>query len=218
MTDPNRKAQKAAAVAYKQEQHDEATGGIHFQPWPKIYRLAREIIITEKIDGTNAAIGVTEDGRVYAQSRNRLISVFDDNAGFAQWVKQHEDVLRDTLGPGVHFGEWWGVGIQRGYGLSERRFSLFNSWKWGIDELGVTKLELARQLGVAIYSVPILYQGEWIQGDDGLFAPAYWLEVLRRNGSRAAVGYPNAEGIVVFHTASSEMFKWTLDGDGHKSR
>ena len=29
-----------------------------FQGWPKIARLNRDIIITEKLDGTNAAIGV----------------------------------------------------------------------------------------------------------------------------------------------------------------
>ena len=34
------------------------------------------------------------------------------------------------LGVGQHFGEWWGFGIQRGYGLHERRFSLFNTGRW----------------------------------------------------------------------------------------
>ncbi len=33
-----------------------------FKPWPKIPRLRRDIVITEKIDGTNAIIHVAEDG------------------------------------------------------------------------------------------------------------------------------------------------------------
>ena len=33
-----------------------------FKPWPKIPRLRRSIVITEKIDGTNAIIHVAEDG------------------------------------------------------------------------------------------------------------------------------------------------------------
>jgi len=100
-------------------------------------------VITEKIDGTNAAIGVVQTGwdgeagavsrphyRVYAQSRTRIITPQSDNMGFAAWVQQHAEVLAQTLGEGLHFGEWWGVGIQRGYGLSERRFSLFNTARW----------------------------------------------------------------------------------------
>src|ERR1035437_6203226 len=99
--------------------------------FPKIARLNRDIVITEKIDGTNAAIGIVEapftvsDGeggpefrgyRVYAQSRNRIITPGKDNAGFAAWVESIKDIAIEVLGPGLHFGEWWGNGIQRGYG------------------------------------------------------------------------------------------------------
>src|SRR5690242_770744 len=61
-----------------------------FQAWPKIPRLFRRFIITEKIDGTNAAVVVTEDGEVLAQSRTRFITPDSDNFGFAAWVKEHE--------------------------------------------------------------------------------------------------------------------------------
>ena len=33
-----------------------------FKPWPKIARLNRTVIVTEKIDGTNGIIHVAEDG------------------------------------------------------------------------------------------------------------------------------------------------------------
>ena len=35
---------------------------IIFTPFQKIPRLSREMIITEKIDGTNSCICITEDG------------------------------------------------------------------------------------------------------------------------------------------------------------
>lgn len=109
---------------------------IVFEPFPKLARLNRTIYVTEKLDGTNAAIGIHEDGTIYAQSRKRLIRVGDDNAGFAAWVDENKDQLSATLGPGLHFGEWWGSGIQRGYGLpkGEKRFSLFNTGRWHTEK------------------------------------------------------------------------------------
>src|ERR1044072_4291110 len=100
-----------------------------FTPFPKIGRLDKDMVVTEKIDGTNAAIVITEDGVIYAQSRKQFITPDKDNAGFANWVQEHELEL-EALGPGVHFGEWWGSGIQRGYGLDHKRFSLFNTGRW----------------------------------------------------------------------------------------
>lgn len=173
---------------------------ISFQSFGKIGRLFRDMIITEKIDGTNAAVGVTEQGVVYAQSRKRLITPATDNFGFALWVEQHEDELRE-LGPGLHFGEWWGVGIQRGYGMSERRFSLFNTHRWGN--------EFARP--ACCHVVPVLRTHTF----DTAVVQAT-LDDLRENGSQAAPGFPNAEGVVVYHRAGNALFKATLDGDDHK--
>src|SRR5262249_48952948 len=120
---------------------------IEFRAWPKLARLRRPFVITEKIDGTNAAIGFQEVEEsvdnaccylighglpltaVYAQSRNRIITPEQDNHGFARWVHDNAFALFEVLGLGLHFGEWWGSGIQRGYGLpkGEKRFSLFNT-------------------------------------------------------------------------------------------
>ena len=57
-----------------------------FKPFPKMARLSREIIITEKLDGTNAQVFITEDGDLFAGSRTRWITPQDDNYGFARWV------------------------------------------------------------------------------------------------------------------------------------
>ena len=81
------------------------TNKIEFMGFPKMARLSREIIVSEKIDGTNAQVYITEDGTMRAGSRTRWITPEDDNFGFAKWVDAHRDELL-TLGPGRHFGEW----------------------------------------------------------------------------------------------------------------
>lgn len=173
-----------------------------FQAWPKLPHLNRQIIITEKIDGTNAAVYVGEDGTVGAQSRKRVITTQDDNFGFANWVSTHAAALAEILGPGYHFGEWWGSGIQRGYGLSkgEKRFSLFNTSRWGGHDLR----DLVPGLGV----VPVLYEGPL---DTHVINRT--VEALSGSGSHAAPGFDRPEGVVVFHTAANSMFKVTIEND-----
>jgi len=172
-----------------------------FKPFPSITRLVRGCVVTEKIDGTNACVYVLEDGRVLAQSRTRYITPEDDNYGFARWVKDHEEVLRTGLGPGQHFGEWWGAGIQRRYGLTEKRFSLFNTSRWTDDVRPA-----------CCHVVPVLYSGPF--STETISAT---MEGLRFHGSIAAPGFMHPEGIVVFHSASGILQKMTIDkNDGHK--
>jgi hypothetical protein len=172
-----------------------------FVAWPKIARLNRDMTITEKIDGTNACIIITEDD-MYAQSRTRVITPDGDNFGFASWVKTWQDELRVDLGIGRHFGEWWGSGIQRKYGLTdgERRFSPFNTHRFS-EKNGYFSTP-----GVA--TVPVLYDGPW--SDDVVNNE---LRALRDYGSVAAPGFMNPEGVVIFHNAAHVAFKVTLEGD-----
>ena len=173
-----------------------------FESFNKIPRLSREVIITEKLDGTNAQILITEEGEVFAGSRNRWITPESDNFGFASWVRYNKEELL-LLGPGRHYGEWWGQGIQRGYGLTEKRFSLFNTARWTPD---VTPN--------CCHVVPVIYTGiDWIYNIDRIIGD------LEFYGSRAAPGYNNPEGIVIYHTASNTLFKKTIENDDEpKSR
>ena len=102
-----------------------------FTSFQKIPRFFRDIVVTEKIDGTNAQIWIPEDPEqeIVAGSRNRWITPEDDNYGFAAWVHANANMLR-RFGPGKHFGEWYGAGIQRRYGLDHKRFALFNTGRW----------------------------------------------------------------------------------------
>lgn len=173
-----------------------------FEPFEKISRFNRDVVITEKIDGTNALIAIADDGdELRIGSRSRWITPEDDNFGFARWVKEHEDDVR-KLGPGYHYGEWWGAGVGRRYGLKEKRFSLFNVARWGAPE---TRPEC---VGV----VPTLYTGPMF-GPMGVYEVRECIEALRDEGSKAAPGFMDPEGIVIFHAASQTLFKVTIKGD-----
>lgn len=176
---------------------------MEFESFPKIPRLNRPIIITEKIDGTNGAILIDEDGNVSAQSRNRLIVPGDDNFGFAHWVHSHSSILYSTLGPGRHFGEWWGKGIGRGYGLDHKRFSLFNVQRWASD----INWAVVPQIG--LYTVPVIF--DHVPNQDHWAGEA--LNFLESNGSVAAPGFMRPEGVIVYHTAGNVLFKATLEND-----
>ncbi len=78
-----------------------------FPAFPSIPRLKRQSTITEKIDGTNGLIFISDEGVIRAGSRNRWITPGDDNYGFARWVDEHKAELAN-LGPGHHYGEYWG--------------------------------------------------------------------------------------------------------------
>ncbi len=174
---------------------------LEYVEFPKIHRLSRDVVVTEKLDGTNAQVHITLDGQVLAGSRTRWITPDDDNYGFARWVKEHEDELRVGLGVGSHFGEWWGAGIQRRYAMNEKRFSLFNTTRWTDDVRPA-----------CCHVVPTLYVGIF---DTDIIDTV--LENLRHNGSVAAPGFMNPEGVVVYHTHSNTLFKKTLDkNDAHK--
>jgi hypothetical protein len=176
-----------------------------FAGMPKIARLTRIMCVTEKIDGTNAQVAVFKSGEVRAGSKNRWVTPAQDNFCFASWVMEHEEQLR-RLGPGRHFGEWWGHGIQRGYGCKtgERYFSLFNVVRYTLG----TPNKPAETPPACCLVVPILYLG--------LFQTSQIecvLDELGKSGSKAKPGYANPEGIVVCHLPSRALFKKTFEGD-----
>ena len=191
-----------------------------FQPFPKVPRYSRDMVITEKIDGTNASVWIlsgqeadergislddntlmawASDPMLYllAGSRKRFITPEDDNFGFAKWVKDYAEDLIKGLGQGVHYGEWWGQGIQRNYGLKEKRFSLFNTKRW--DE---------EHIPACCSVVPTLFEGPFTS-----YYVNDTMTLLSENGSYAAPGFDNPEGIMIYHTAANQMFKKTFEGD-----
>lgn len=200
-----------------------------FEPFPKLTRFSQDWTVTEKIDGSNAQIFITPDPvngatalmavdgewgmYVYAGSRKRFLEPTKqgDHMGFARWVADNVDAIAETLGYGRHYGEWWGHGIQRGYDLKEKRFSLFNVSRWKEEEVNhVPGLHVVPCLPFDEPEFkPIL--NEYLDEPGGYFK--YCLEYLQKNGSLAAPGYMNPEGIVMFHGRSNTGFKKTFDYD-----
>lgn len=167
-----------------------------FVSFDSIPRLSRECIITEKLDGTNACIFIDEENNLIAGSRSQWLLDGKDNFGFATWTAKHKDQLIVELGIGRHFGEWWGAGIQRTYGLKEKRFSLFNTKRWAGASLDLVSV------------VPVLYDGPF--NTDSINEV---LHLLEKSGSIAAPGFMHPEGIVIYHKAGHCVFKKTIEHD-----
>lgn len=191
-----------------------------FEAFPKIGRLSQKAIVTEKIDGTNGQISIAGpddyhtdnataltmkeiDGvpyQLYAGSRNRWLDTSSkgDNFGFAKWVLENADELI-KLGPGRHYGEWWGPGIgPRKYPVSDKRFSLFNSARWGAHNPNTPACCLV---------VPVLGSYSLDSVDDAMV-------LLAREGSLAVPGFMDPEGIIIYH--DRVMYKKTFKHDEGK--
>ena len=158
-----------------------------FKSFDKIENLTKLTMhITQKIHGTNASILIYKDGSGVLQlmtgSRTRWVYPHDDNYGFATFVHSNKDTFIELLGPGYHPGEWAGLGINSGEGLSEKTFVLFDHWKW----------PPGRALPPRTTVVPVLYSGPV---DASKIQEC--MDDLRTNGSKLAPGFMRPEGIVV---------------------
>ena len=217
---------------------------MRFVEFKKIPRLSRDIIVTEKLDGSNGQIcvfslesikkefavieqmyewieqyclyihpenpHVEESDKLYlfAASRNRWLTTGkqNDNHAFAYWAKEH-GVELVMLGEGRHFGEWYGKGIQRGYGLEEKRWALFNVSKWQNKNLPLVDEKQAYPPSCCEV-VPILYEGMFETEIIELI-----LEGLKRSGSCASRGFMQPEGIIIYHKQGNVYFKKTIEND-----
>lgn len=117
-----------------------------FIPWPDIESLfnVRKYLTQEqdgrtviyrakcKLDGTNSCLQLPPSNsngkKVIVQSRSRIITVDDDNMGFAKWAVERYDYFlkirekADALGITDHisvFGEFCGKGIQKRTAISQ---------------------------------------------------------------------------------------------------
>jgi hypothetical protein len=129
---------------------------------------------TVKLHGTNAGIvrdycnPTTDD--ITFQSRERILSLTQDNAGFMLYMSQHLDELRgmfdlieDSLPEGFDasgsiatkiaiFGEWCGQGIQKGVAISD-----------------VPKM-------FVVFGVKVFYDDQTFDSETGETEKAFWLD------------------------------------------
>lgn len=90
----------------------------HLSPYPTIKFKG-----TTKLHGTNASVVLYKDGHLEFQSRERVLSLTQDNAGFMLSMMGKN---LDFLFEGIEFndsfavyGEWCGQGIQKGVAVSQ---------------------------------------------------------------------------------------------------
>lgn len=121
---------------------------------------------TVKLHGTNAGVVWRPGEPLQFQSRNRILAVGDDNAGFAAYFSKAENAywlklamaeiaMTNDIEPGTPlavFGEWCGEGIQSGVAIAElpKMFVIFAAIagdRW-LENLSFSPYEDAR-----VYSI-----------------------------------------------------------------
>ena len=189
-----------------------------FKEFPKISRLfEQDVCVTEKIDGTNALIWIgdnpnfdpdfdpqTESMLMKAGSRTRWITPEDDNYGFARWVETNKEELM-KLGPGYHYGEWWGNGIQRTYNMKKKVFSLFNVGLWN----DTNKPECC-DVVPTIYSgvlTPEIYEDIWAMVHD----PESHQDFVSPAALKYGIEFDKPEGCMMFLTKARLYFKLPIE-------
>lgn len=215
-----------------------------YPKFKSIPRLHRRVVISEKIDGTNGLIDVIdhtsesidratsskdviEGASIYgtdpsgnrylirAGSRNRWLAPQSDNHGFFAWMAANADALAE-LGPGRHYGEWFGKGIQSGYGLDEKRFALFNTSRWYDPRHGYNLEYFLRDFPKAVQAPAVVTTVPVLMITDGKTlnaAVAEALHTLESQGSFIAPGFMEPEGVVIYHEAAGTYFKSTIKND-----
>jgi len=81
---------------------------------------------TVKLHGTNSGVTLNRDGDIYAQSRENIITIENDNAGFAFFVESNKETFKKLFSTidmkdadfVTIFGEWCGGNIQKGVAIN----------------------------------------------------------------------------------------------------
>lgn len=138
-----------------------------------------------KLHGTNAGVRIDADGTVTAMSRSAVLTPESDNAGFAKWVAEHEELFRaakPTFGSVAIYGEWAGPGIQKGVAVNsipKRIFAVFGARILESDRNFIfepSELEALCPKVADLYVLPWFNSGEEFQID--LIAPSENIESI----------------------------------------
>jgi len=201
-----------------------------FQKFDKIPRLSRDIIISEKIDGTNAQIfiisrsdlalyGAEENDPDFAKERsfvsNYCLFEKDDVYVFAGSRKRWLDC--SSKGDNFGFAKWVKENAEELLKLGEGKH--FGEWygqgiqsNYGLDEKRFALFNVGKWNDETkpdcCEVVPVLYEGMF---DTTMIETV--LYCLERDGSKAVSGFMKPEGIIIYHQASGKLFKKTIKND-----
>lgn len=211
-------------------------GTIEFEAWPKTPRLNRDIVITEKIDGTNAAIQIvklTDENSWVVDGEPRQFPSSLDNekvTAFLEVEGEHYAVVAQsrnriiTPGKGTDNAGFAGWVRESAYTLVQDLGEGIHFGEWwgqsiqhgyGMDRKVFSlfnthrwgsKAQLFRTENLRL--VPVLYAGPFDQD-----AINRVLEDLNAFGSYARAFHPKPEGIIIYHTAAKQVFKVLCEND-----
>ena len=207
-----------------------------FVPFPKLSRWSRDIVITEKLDGTNASIYIekkepTFDGNGFHVAAHVIagvgITMQDEFGAFYQlhmsagsrtrWISPQDDNYGFARWAQEHSEELFALGVGHHFGEwwgqgIQRGYAQpckrFSLFNSGrwFDANDTGYGEVRAPDCCSV--VPVLYRGPNEQG-----AITNALLHMEHGGSWAAPGFMDPEGIVIYHTASNTQFKKTIKKD-----
>lgn len=208
---------------------------ITFSAWPKIPRLRRDIVITEKIDGTNAAVRIFTAGPGYSEDYVSGSTVPDfphvfcatvDDVDYYVVAQGRKRMLSTETKATDNFGfARWVHGnaetLIRGLGIGTH----YGEWYGSKIQSGYGYVDGERKFmlfnasrwtpetitddltAIGVESPTVLYQGVFDVSEIN-----YWIEYMKLAGSVHVPGQ-KPEGIVIYHVASNNLFKVLCEND-----
>lgn len=169
-----------------------------------MFEQGDQIVVTEKIDCSNASFTLDEQGDLQVFSRNVLLDDSNSLNGFYQWV--HENIeTKHLMANHVYFGEWLGNPHKVQYAGHEKQFFLFDVYSNNVElYLPFTLVEDEARI-LKINLVPVFYRGEFIS-----------FEHLEGFVGMTALGgkigdHDSGEGIVVKNFSNQGFAKMVTD-------
>ena len=195
---------------------------------------------TVKLHGTNASVCYNARDGLWVQSKKNIINVENDNAGFAFFVEVHQDLFK-TIFANIGrehgytgedetitiFGEWAGIGIQKGVGVSELEKAVYifgvkiSPNSEGIDAFWLDQKDIRFPVGPNIYNIidfktfnividfnnPLLSNNEMVKMVQSVEDEC---PVSKQFGV-SGIG----EGIVFTVKFKDKTYRWKMKGDKH---
>lgn len=143
---------------------------------------------TQKLHGTNGCLVFMVNDGFYCQSRERIVSVCSDNAGFAAWANsvsvEDWDILRANFPADwskvAVYGEWAGQGIQKNVAIATlpKAFYIFAARK--ISEDGETEEWLDTKNWVFPQGIHNIYKFPTFKIDVNFESPEYAVDQINK--------------------------------------
>lgn len=159
------------------------------EKYAKCFSKGEFIVIQEKLDGSNAAIGVDENGKIVAFSRRRQLTAENNLNGFFEFTQaQNKELLREYLGNRfIIFGEWMVKHSVKYPDDFYKNFYVFDVYDKENNQYVPWYMTLLFAKIFDFKTVPVFYMGEFTTWDD----------VYSYVGKTAVNAQPCGEGIVI---------------------